>query len=115
MHTLNMCAELGVIAVSMVNLFSERQHPGHDSSGHQQQFSVMLVSIITTVGTFTLTMIGAGCALAGFKAVATRVSAAGSRAATAVPGGSRVAPITPPLALKHGGLTGVHRDMPLGT
>ena len=73
LHALNLSNELGSVAVSMLNLFSERQNPNYGSAKHQEQLSIMLVSIATTVLTFVLTVVGAGSALAGCKVVAARV------------------------------------------
>lgn len=96
---INLSSELGVIAVSMLNLFSERQHPDYGSDNHNEQLSIMLVSIATSIMTFILTVVGSGSALAGFKLLAARVSEVGAstlrlRRHTA---GSSVAPIPPAL------------------
>ena len=105
LHALNLVCELGVITASIINLFSERQHPDHGSDMHQEQLSIMLVSIATAVAAFLLTVIGAGSSLAGLKVVAARVSEAGARRRSArqSAAGNCVVPITNPLVsdLKH--------------
>ena len=114
LHVVNMANELGVIAASMVNLFSERRHPQYGSDNHQEQLSIMFVSIATTVMAFALTVLGAGSALSGCKVVAARVSAAGAKVAARVSGGCRVFPTTAPLKSQEGGVPGVHRGVWLG-
>ena len=114
LHVVNMANELGVIAASMVNLFSKRQHPDYGSDDQQEQLSIMLVSIATTIMAFALTVVGAGSALAGLKVVAARVSAAGAKVAARVSVGGRVVPITAPLKSQEGGVPGVHRRVWLG-
>ena len=99
MHALNFVCELGVITVSIINLFSERQHPDYGSDMHLEQFMVMLVSIATTLIAFLLTMIGAGSSLAGLKVVAAGVREAGARRRSARQSavGNCVVPIANPL------------------
>lgn len=90
-----MSNELGVIAVSMLNLFSERQHPEYGSKSHEEQLYIMLLSLGTTIAAFLLTVIGAGSTLAGLKAVAARISESGAKAAglRRSAGGSQVVPL----------------------
>ena len=110
LHALNLSNELGIIAISMLNLFSQRQHPDYGSTKHQEQLSIMLVSIATTVGAFLLTMVGGGSALAGCKVVAARVSVAGSAAFRSRQrmAGSAVCPTTAALMTNSGDLEGAH-------
>ena len=49
MHVLNFVCEVGIITVSIINLFSERQHPDHGSENHQEQLTIMLVSILSLI------------------------------------------------------------------
>lgn len=81
------------MAVVSVNLISSSKNP--DVQGHAQeqcrnngQIAIMVVSLSTTLGTFMLTMIGAGSSLAGLQIVANRISTAG--ASMAQPRGNSV-------------------------
>lgn len=79
LHVLNLIFELGVVSVTFLNLFSQRLNPMRESQRHQEQLSVMLVSLVTTLLTFGLTLVGAGSSLAGLREVVARVSQSGTR------------------------------------
>ena len=115
LHVLNFVCEVGVITVSIINLFSERQHPDHGSENHQEQLTIMLVSICTTLIAFLLTMIGAGSSLAGLKVLAARVRDSGARrrlAGLSAAGNCEV-PITNHLVQELENLEGVAPSMQL--
>ena len=83
-HVVSLVLELGVLTVMFMSVASNARKPqGVQRSNSGEQVALMVVSLCTTLATFTLTMIGAGSALAGLRVVSirisARVSAAGAR------------------------------------
>ena len=75
-HVVSLVLELGVLTVIFLTLASNARKPQEaQRSNSGEQVALMVVSLCTTLASFTLTMIGAGSALAGLRVVATRISA----------------------------------------
>lgn len=60
-----------------MNLLSQRSNPADTLESDRQDLIIMIVSLATTLFTLSLTIMGAGSAMAGLKVFAARVSAAG--------------------------------------
>ena len=74
-----MACELGIVALTLVHLFSLK-HPGNaarddfDLVHTRSSIGVAFASLLTTLGTFTLTVVGVSNTLAAARKVLSRVS-----------------------------------------
>lgn len=105
MHVVAMMFEIGIVAVTLASLVSDLRHPNMASTAEkvQQNNEVVatVVSLATTVFAFGLTMIGAGDAVQGLRAVGNRISAAGQAVIGRIStSGSRVRPRVYPTSLR---------------
>lgn len=88
-HVLGLFCEVGVVVVTLLELFSGLERRDDDGGGtteaqaHSNQLAMTPASLVTTVIAFMLSMLGTGDAMSGLKmignTVANRVSAAMSR------------------------------------
>ena len=82
-----MACELGIVALTLVHLFSLK-HPGNaarddfDLVHTRSSIGVAFASLLTTLGTFTLTVVGVSNTLAAARKALRRVSHASNRLQT---------------------------------
>jgi hypothetical protein len=81
---------MGVVAVTLASLLSELRSQNLDGPRDDEQKArsnkivATVVSLVTTVVTFGVTMIGAGGSLRGLKTIVNRISAAGQSVRTRI-------------------------------
>jgi alpha-D-ribose 1-methylphosphonate 5-triphosphate diphosphatase PhnM len=74
---------MGIVAATLTSLLSGLRRPGLDAPSKNavqksnNQIIATVVSLVTTVLAFGVTMIGAGDSLRGLKTIVNRISAAG--------------------------------------
>ena len=82
LHVLAMVFELGIGAVTVMSLLSNMRHPDRQASpeaikAQSDEVIATVVSLESTLVTFVFTMVGAGDAVQGLRAVGKRISALG--------------------------------------
>ena len=85
MHVVSLVFEMGIVAVTLASLLSSMRHPDRDPTDKEPKTEVVgtVVSLVSTLATFSLTMIGAGDAVQGLKAIGRRISTVGRHISTA--------------------------------
>lgn len=75
MHVVSLVFEMGIVAVTLASLLSSMRHPDRDPTDKEPKTEVVgtVVSLVSTLATFSLTMIGAGDAVQGLKAISLRI------------------------------------------
>jgi hypothetical protein len=79
-HGFSMSFEVGVLMVTVLQLFSSMHENGSEDSTQALQIGLIFISLLTTVLAFALTALGAGSVMAGLRAVVRRISTSGSAA-----------------------------------
>ena len=88
MHVLALVFELAIGAATVMSLLSNMRHPDRQASpeakrAQSEQVVATVASLGSTLVTFVFTMMGAGDAVQGLRAIATRISAVGQRTSAA--------------------------------
>lgn len=104
LNTVSMICELGVVAVTLLQLLStrdEHEPSGSESESQSEAMGTVIASLASTLAVFLLTLIGAGSAASGAKLVVSRASAAGasllnrSRQSSGNGGVGKIVPVSP--------------------
>lgn len=82
LQTAGLLCEFIVLSCDVLHLLSDRLNPDHDPEKHGEQLRIILVSLVATLLTFLLTLLGAGSFWVGLRTLAAKVADGAATIAT---------------------------------